>query len=75
MHSSTNRGGFTRTDLNVTYRSADERLSVGFFVRNLEDELQATSGIGGIRPPERQNENTVNVNRPRTYGITIGYDF
>lgn len=69
------QGSFTRTDLNLTYRSADQRLGIGLFLRNLEDELQATSGIGGFRPPGRENEITVNVNRPRTYGITLAYDF
>ncbi len=69
------QGSFTRTDLNLTYRSADQRLGIGLFLRNLEDELQATSGIGGFRPPDRANEITVNVNRPRTYGITLAYDF
>ncbi|MBB4613199.1 TonB-dependent receptor [Novosphingobium taihuense] len=63
--------GYVMVDANVKYRHSDDRTSVNLWVRNLTNELVwagsyavATSRtIGGTLMP------------PRTYGVTLGYEF
>ncbi|TWB46953.1 TonB-dependent receptor [Nitrospirillum viridazoti] len=61
-----NRPGYTRTDLNLTYGSEDDRWSVGVFLRNAENSWivtqKANTAVGdyGIQPP-------------RTYGLTLSF--
>jgi iron complex outermembrane receptor protein len=66
---------YTRTDLNLTYRSADSRISIGLFARNLEDELQVTRGLGAVPPPGLENTQSIDVTPPRTYGLSFAYNF
>lgn len=62
---------YVMVDANVKYRHSDDRTSVNLWVRNLTNELVwagsyavATSRtIGGTLMP------------PRTYGVTLGYEF
>ncbi|ABD25340.1 TonB-dependent receptor [Novosphingobium aromaticivorans DSM 12444] len=62
---------YAMVDANVKYRHSDDRTSVNLWVRNLTDKLVwagsyavATSRtIGGTLMP------------PRTYGVTLGYEF
>jgi iron complex outermembrane receptor protein len=63
--------GYAMVDANVKYRHSDDKTSVNLWVRNLTDKLVwagsyavATSRtIGGTLMP------------PRTYGVTVGYEF
>ena len=63
--------GYVMVDANVKYRHSDDRTSINLWVRNLTNELVwagsyavATSRtIGGTLMP------------PRTYGVTLGYEF
>jgi len=63
--------GYAMVDANMKYRHSDDKTSVNLWVRNLTDKLVwagsyavATSRtIGGTLMP------------PRTYGVTVGYEF
>ncbi|MFY7837429.1 MAG: TonB-dependent receptor [Novosphingobium sp.] len=63
--------GYVMVDANVKYRHSDDKTSINLWVRNLTNELVwagsyavATSRtIGGTLMP------------PRTYGVTLGYEF
>jgi iron complex outermembrane recepter protein len=61
---------YTKTELRVTYRSADARLSVQAFVENLENEAtigRVTVASGGGF--------SGSYAAPRTYGIKLGYKY
>jgi iron complex outermembrane recepter protein len=61
---------YTKTELRVTYRSANERLSVQAYVENLEDEAtigRVTVASGGGF--------SGSYAAPRTYGVKLGYKF
>lgn len=66
----TEQDSFTRTDLNVTYTTADERFSVGLFARNLEDELQATTPPSPTDPGSGNGE-SIMTSEPRTIGFNV----
>lgn len=63
--------GYIMLDANILYRSPDRDFSVNLWVRNLTDELvwagsfsvSTSRAIGGTLMP------------PRTYGVTVGYNF
>lgn len=65
------QNGYAMVDANVKWRDSSDKLSVNLWVKNLTDKLVwagsyavATSRtIGGTLMP------------PRTYGVTVGYDF
>lgn len=65
---------FTRTDANLTWRSADEKYEVGLFVRNLENEIQIISAPETYNPANL-NVAGVPVSEPRMYGVRFGIDF
>ena len=58
-------------DANILYRAPDGHLSVNLWAKNITDELvyagsfsiSTSRAIGGTLMP------------PRTYGVTVGYDF
>ena len=61
---------YTKTELRLTYRSADARLSVQGFVENLENEAtigRVTVASGGGF--------SGSYAAPRTYGIKLGYKY
>ena len=61
---------YTKTELRLTYRSADSRLSLQAFVDNLEDEAtigRVTVASGGGF--------SGSYAAPRTYGLKLGYNF
>ncbi len=61
---------YTKTELRLTYRSADARLSVQAFVENLENEAtigRVTVASGGGF--------SGSYAAPRTYGIKLGYKY
>jgi iron complex outermembrane receptor protein len=63
--------GYIQLDANVMYRHPDDRFSANFWVRNITNELvyagsfsvSTSRAIGGTLMP------------PRTYGVTLGYEF
>ncbi|MED5546365.1 MAG: TonB-dependent receptor [Pseudomonadota bacterium] len=63
--------GYTMVDANVRYRHSDGKLSVNAWVKNVFDKLvwggsyavTTSRTIGGTLMP------------PRTYGVTVGYEF
>jgi len=63
--------GYIMLDANILYRSPDRDFSVNLWVKNLTDELvwagsfsvSTSRAIGGTLMP------------PRTYGVTVGYNF
>ena len=61
------QGGYTKTDIMVTYTSIDERWSVQAYGRNLEDSVvinwAAATGLWGTY--------TYSLAAPRTYGIRL----
>lgn len=59
--------GFKVVNATVNWRS--EKLTVGLFANNLTDEEGITSTTF-VSPPARAN-----IMRPRTYGISLTYDF
>ena len=65
---------FTRTDATVTYTAADQRFYVEGFVRNIEDNIQATGGGGGFSVNTIYGQ-TVAVNTPRRFGVRLGYKY
>jgi len=59
---------YTRTDVNVDWRSADDRWGVSVFVRNLEDDTVITNAerYGG-------HVAALTLAPPRTYGVRVSY--
>ena len=63
--------GYIQLDANMMYRDPGNRFSANFWVRNVTNELvyagsfavSTSRAIGGTLMP------------PRTYGVTVGYDF
>lgn len=60
---------FSRTNINLTYRSYDGAWYVMAFADNLEDEVQVTNIIFG---PTRR---AASLTSPRTYGVRAGLSF
>lgn len=65
-----NQQAFTRTDLRLTWRSADSRFRLGAFVNNVEDAAVITRAVYG-------NHRTLlaNYGIGRTYGVSGGVRF
>ena len=65
-----NQSAFTRTDLRLTYRTADDRFRVQAFVNNLENTAVITRAVySGNRTL------LTNYAIPRTYGVSAGFRF
>lgn len=70
------QGSFTRTDLNLGYTTANGKLSIDGYVRNLENTLQQLGppqhlngdGMGGAVIDDRS---TIRVSDPRFYGVRV----
>ncbi|NBC36957.1 TonB-dependent receptor [Novosphingobium sp. FSY-8] len=60
--------GYTKTDLNVSYKANGNRWYVQGFVKNIENAITVASASSGIAA-------TVTFQEPRTYGIRTGYKF
>ena len=62
---------YTIFDLNLLYTSADERWTGNFWVKNVTDELVASSTF------QLATARTIGVTYlpPRTFGFTLGYNF
>ena len=65
-----NQEAFTRTDLRITYRSADERFRLQGFVNNVEDVAVIGRAVyAGNRTLQ------AHYAKPRTYGVQAGFRF
>ncbi len=62
---------YTLVDLGLNYTSADERTTAELWVKNATDELRATSTFA------LATARTIGVTYlpPRTYGVSVGYEF
>ncbi len=60
------------TNLQLEYRTADERVSLAAFVNNLEDE-----GVVGFSQPHPRAPTLIinNLRPPQTYGVRLGVNF
>jgi iron complex outermembrane receptor protein len=67
--------GFTKTDLNLTYASSDDRWSLQGYVRNLEDEDVRTASSPNSTTGLATNGNGEFYAPPRTYGVRLGVTF
>ena len=66
---------FTKTDLNLTYASSDDRWSLQGYVRNLEDEDVRTASSPNATTGLSTNGNAEFYAPPRTYGLRLGVTF
>jgi iron complex outermembrane receptor protein len=69
------QGAFTKTDLNLTYASSDDRWSLQGYVRNLEDENVRTASSPNSTTGLATNGNGEFYAPPRTYGLRLGVTF
>ncbi|QMW21888.1 TonB-dependent receptor [Sandaracinobacteroides saxicola] len=65
-----NQKAFTRTDLRLTWRSADERFRIQAFVNNIEDTAVITRAVYASN---RTLQASFAI--PRTYGVQAGFKF
>lgn len=63
--------GRSRTDVDITYRSRDDKWSASIWGRNLEDHVILTTGISGAIPGPA----AFGLEPPRTYGVRFGANF
>lgn len=61
---------YTKTDLRLTYRTADDRLRLQAFVNNLEDTAVITRAVYSNHRSQLSS-----YAQPRTYGVQLGYRF
>ena len=61
---------YTKTDLRLTYRTADSKFRIQAFVNNVEDKAIITRAVYSSH-----RALLVNFAPPRTYGVTAGYRF
>lgn len=68
------QGSYTKTDLSLTYATADQKFSLSGYVRNLEDDLQLRGAPQGINPAGvgTRDRTFVRISEPRTYGLRMG---
>jgi iron complex outermembrane recepter protein len=59
---------FTKTDLTLTYKAADDRYYIQGFVKNLENEITLTAATSGLAAQTF-------IDDPRTYGVRAGFKF
>ena len=66
---------FTKTDLSLTYTSADDRWNLQGYVRNLEDDDVRTASAPDAPTGLATNGNSEFYAPPRTYGLRLGVNF
>ncbi len=59
---------FTKTDLTLTYKAADDRYYIQGFVKNLENEITLAAASSGLAA-------SATIEEPRTYGVRAGFKF
>lgn len=62
---------FTKTDLTVTYNSADRDWYAQAFVKNIEDNIT----LSNVNPSNDFNTGTVSFADPRLVGVRFGYKY
>lgn len=67
-----NDRAYALLDANVTYATADGRLTVSVFGRNLTETVYYT---GGLQSPLVPPLTASNIGSPRTYGVRVGFRF
>ncbi len=65
-----NQPSFTKTDLRLTYLTANEKLRVQAFVNNIEDTAVITRAVYG-----NHRSLLTSFAQPRTYGVQVGVRF
>jgi iron complex outermembrane recepter protein len=68
----TDQEAYTKSDASLTYYAADDRWSVGAFVRNIEDQA-VISGSSKSQGPGLTGAPYLQA--PRTYGVSFGVNF
>ena len=69
------QGSFTKTDLSLTYTSADDRWNLQGYVRNLENDDVRTASSPNSTTGLATNGNGEFYAPPRTYGLRLGVNF
>ena len=64
------QAAYTKTDLRITYQTADERLRVQAFVNNIEDTAVITRAVYS-----NHRSQLTSYAQPRTYGVQVGVRF
>lgn len=64
---------YAMVNANITYRSADDRWSLGAWVKNLGDVYAVANNI--VTAPLYGNVRVGSLTPPRTYGVTAGVNF
>ena len=64
------QGSFTRTDASLSWSSADDRLSVGAFIKNIENRTQK---LFTLAPPVPFA--ALEISAPQTYGVSLSAKF
>lgn len=62
---------YSLVDASVTYRSADERLRIALYGKNLTDEVYFNFGFDNTSIGSK----TMWLSPPRTWGVQVSYDF
>ena len=65
---------FTRSDATITYTAEDARFYIEGYLRNIEDDIQATGGGGGFSAVTPYAQ-TVPTTTPRRFGVRLGYTY
>jgi iron complex outermembrane receptor protein len=67
--------GFTKSDVSLTYASADDRWTLQGYVRNIENEDVRTASSPNSTTGLATNGNADFYAPPRTYGVRLGVTF
>lgn len=67
--------GFTKSDVSLTYSSADDRWSLQGYVRNIEDDDIRTASSPNSTTGLSTNGNGEFYAPPRTFGLRLGVNF
>lgn len=74
LRSSFRQPSYSKTDVTLTYRAAENRWYVGAFVNNIEDEVTLGS-VGTVPAFPGLNNGEAALAAPRTYGLRGGFNF
>ena len=70
---------FTKTDLSITYKAANDKFYIGAYVLNLENNVVLTTAtFGSFNKPNTPifgRDGTVNFQDPRRFGVRAGIKF
>ncbi|MDQ8757433.1 TonB-dependent receptor [Sphingosinicella sp. LHD-64] len=66
---------YTKTDASLTYYAANERWSLGVWMKNIEDVAVIAATAAGANIPAQPLGATAFLEAPRTYGIRATFNF